>query len=228
MGGMVAEGMEGQPSEGRDMSPKWLRSVVLLILPVVIWGAAGFPIPASGSGSGGEAEVVLLGKVVYQAHCAACHGMRGEGQPGWNGHRPDGTAPAPPHDSSGHTWHHPDPDLFRIVKEGSTSGPIDHKPTMPAFRATPFRRRDYRRARLHQDDVGAEGARGARERATYGRQVEASRSPAQSRGARFVWRLPVPRVSRTHHTRTCDSVLRLARPTMPTGNGSLPIRAART
>ena len=26
--------------------------------------------------------------------------------------------PAPPHDASGHTWHHPDGVLFRITKEG--------------------------------------------------------------------------------------------------------------
>ena len=26
--------------------------------------------------------------------------------------------PAPPHDASGHTWHHPDGVLFRITREG--------------------------------------------------------------------------------------------------------------
>jgi mono/diheme cytochrome c family protein len=29
--------------------------------------------------------------------------------------------PAPPHDASGHTWHHPDEALFRVTKEGSAA-----------------------------------------------------------------------------------------------------------
>ena len=29
--------------------------------------------------------------------------------------------PAPPHDESGHTWHHSDEVLFRIVKEGTAA-----------------------------------------------------------------------------------------------------------
>ena len=32
--------------------------------------------------------------------------------------RPDGTLPAPPHDATGHTWHHADEHLFRMTKEG--------------------------------------------------------------------------------------------------------------
>ena len=34
---------------------------------------------------------------------------------------PSGRVPAPPHDASGHTWHHPDGVLFRIVKEGTAA-----------------------------------------------------------------------------------------------------------
>jgi mono/diheme cytochrome c family protein len=30
----------------------------------------------------------------------------------------DGVLPAPPHDASGHTWHHPDDLLAQIVREG--------------------------------------------------------------------------------------------------------------
>ena len=32
-----------------------------------------------------------------------------------------GRMPAPPHDASGHTWHHRDDVLFRLVKEGVTA-----------------------------------------------------------------------------------------------------------
>ena len=54
---------------------------------------------------------------LYEQHCAECHGISGEGQ------QPDPTAPgmAPPHNESGHTWHHPDDILFRITKQGTAA-----------------------------------------------------------------------------------------------------------
>jgi mono/diheme cytochrome c family protein len=42
--------------------------------------------------------------------------------------------PAPPHDASGHTWHHSDDALFRVTKEGSaavTGG--GYESDMPGF-----------------------------------------------------------------------------------------------
>ena len=46
--------------------------------------------------------------------------------------------PAPPHDDSGHTWHHPDDILFGIVRFGVTPpyGPPGYQSDMPAFGAT--------------------------------------------------------------------------------------------
>lgn len=64
------------------------------------------------------ADVVTLGERVYQANCASCHGANAEGQPNWQSRRADGTLPAPPHDASGHTWHHPDEDLLDIIRRG--------------------------------------------------------------------------------------------------------------
>ena len=63
-----------------------------------------------------DAAVTALGQRVYAAQCAACHGAGLEGQPNWRERGPDGRLPAPPHDASGHTWHHPDELLFRITK----------------------------------------------------------------------------------------------------------------
>ena len=65
-----------------------------------------------------DAAQVARGKQVYEANCAACHGARMEGQPRWRERLPTGRLPAPPHDATGHTWHHPDETLFRITKEG--------------------------------------------------------------------------------------------------------------
>ena len=41
--------------------------------------------------------------------------------------------PAPPHDASGHTWHHPDDQLFRITKEGVSAIVPGYASDMPAF-----------------------------------------------------------------------------------------------
>lgn len=46
---------------------------------------------------------------------------------------PDGKLPAPPHDASGHTWHHPDRVLFDIVKRGPAAYPAGHVTDMPAY-----------------------------------------------------------------------------------------------
>ncbi|AFL51277.1 mono/diheme cytochrome c family protein [Sinorhizobium fredii] len=66
----------------------------------------------------GEAKTAALGRTLYAQHCASCHGALLEGQPDWKRLLPSGRMPAPPHDASGHTWHHPDGVLFRLIKEG--------------------------------------------------------------------------------------------------------------
>ncbi len=81
-----------------------------------------------------DAKLVARGRIVYQENCASCHGLRLEGQPNWRQMKPDGTLPAPPHDVTGHTWHHSDQILFRITKFGSASvaGP-GFKSAMPVY-----------------------------------------------------------------------------------------------
>lgn len=68
-----------------------------------------------------NAETIALGRTIYETQCAACHGAQLEGQPDWQMPLPSGRLPAPPHDATGHTWHHPDDILFRIVKEGTAA-----------------------------------------------------------------------------------------------------------
>lgn len=80
-------------------------------------------------------EVLALGRTVYQQHCAACHGAKLEGQPNWRVRDAAGLLPAPPHDASGHTWHHPDAVLFDITKHGvaKAANLKDYRSAMPAF-----------------------------------------------------------------------------------------------
>ena len=52
------------------------------------------------------------GKKIYANNCASCHGINLEGQQNWMSRLPNGLMPAPPHDKTGHTWHHPEEYLF--------------------------------------------------------------------------------------------------------------------
>jgi mono/diheme cytochrome c family protein len=74
---------------------------------------------------------IAAGKALYAQYCAACHGANLEGQPDWRVPLANGLYPAPPHDDSGHTWHHADDLLLQIVREGGTRGPT----AMPGFGA---------------------------------------------------------------------------------------------
>ncbi|MSQ31277.1 MAG: cytochrome c [Dehalococcoidia bacterium] len=93
---------------------------------------------AASVGDRPSAAVIERCRAIYQGSCATCHGVRGEGEgPGWKTPNADGAYPAPPHDSTGHTWHHADRLLFEIVKDG---GARYNSPTfqsrMPAWGAT--------------------------------------------------------------------------------------------
>lgn len=75
------------------------------------------------------------GAQIYALHCASCHGAKLEGQPNWRQRLPNGRLPAPPHDESGHTWHHTDQVLFGITKRGLVPpyAPPGYESDMPAF-----------------------------------------------------------------------------------------------
>lgn len=65
-----------------------------------------------------DSELVALGQQVYAANCAGCHGVNLEGQPEWQQANPDGSLRAPPHDETGHTWHHGDAALIESISLG--------------------------------------------------------------------------------------------------------------
>lgn len=79
-----------------------------------------------------DSSLVAQGKIIYRMHCASCHGNNLEGQPNWKQLGPDGLWPAPPHDDSGHTWHHSDNHLINTVKKGVVR-PNGMASKMPAF-----------------------------------------------------------------------------------------------
>lgn len=82
-----------------------------------------------------DATLLTRGEAVYRQHCAACHGAQLQGQPNWRERDASGRLPAPPHDATGHTWHHPDQVLFDITRHGVAKAARlkDYDSAMPAY-----------------------------------------------------------------------------------------------
>ncbi|MGB0412748.1 MAG: c-type cytochrome [Pikeienuella sp.] len=101
---------------------------------VWFWSA---PEPFSARAAESSATDIVAGERIYVEYCAACHGANLEGQENWRSPGADGRLPAPPHDETGHTWHHPDSLLFDYTKLGgkalmATKG-IEFDSGMPGF-----------------------------------------------------------------------------------------------
>lgn len=79
-------------------------------------------------------QLVAMGKKIYDANCASCHGRDFKGEANWRERRDDGLLPAPPHDETGHTWHHPDDLPFALTKYGPAKMIGDgYQSAMPGF-----------------------------------------------------------------------------------------------
>ena len=80
---------------------------------------------------------IAQGEALYAQNGAACHGANLEGQTEWRTPDADGRLPAPPHDETGHTWHHPDRILFQYTKLGGREAlaqqGVEFDSGMPAF-----------------------------------------------------------------------------------------------
>ena len=103
----------------------------LLRLSALVWVLAimGMMVLACSSASSEDLEA---GRELFVSNCAVCHGTGGEGQLDWHIRKEDGTLPPPPLDGEGHTWHHADGLLYRIVSQG---GSIFEDPGYPGFKS---------------------------------------------------------------------------------------------
>lgn len=124
------------------MTGKQRRTVSLVAVVGFVAAAGAFLLwPASQAGAllaPGDSTVVAAGRDIYVQQCAACHGVNLEGQPNWRQPGPDGKLPAPPHDETGHTWHHSDELLFAITKFGTAkvAGLDEYETDMPVYEGT--------------------------------------------------------------------------------------------
>ena len=98
---------------GRSL--KWVVILGACVLAMIV-----FVIGVTGRGFDQKAELAdpSRGAGLYAENCASCHGEDLEGQADWRSPGEDGVLPAPPHDRTGHTWHHGDGMLFDYTKLG--------------------------------------------------------------------------------------------------------------
>ena len=115
----------------------WLMALAGLAIAVVTGLALWYRGSDSDPFVGNPSARLAVGKAVYDAHCAACHGADLAGQPNWRERLANGRLPAPPHDATGHTWHHDDDMLFTLTKQGpGPFAPPGYQSDMPAYSGT--------------------------------------------------------------------------------------------
>ncbi len=80
-------------------------------------------------------DELTLGKAIYAENCAACHGVNLEGEENWQEPNEDGSFKAPPHDETGHTWHHSDAYLLSRIRFGTQDldTGLQSQSNMPAY-----------------------------------------------------------------------------------------------
>jgi len=77
--------------------------------------------------------MIARGKIAYQNNCASCHQVNLSGAENWKGLDEDGDRKAPPLNGTGHTWHHDDETLHKIIKYGLVGIISDYKGKMIGF-----------------------------------------------------------------------------------------------
>jgi len=125
--------------ETRNKIGMGLLAIAIALLAIVVVAALWIDGKSLQTADPENMQQVAGGKAIYAQHCAGCHGIQLEGQPDWRNRLANGRLSAPPHDASGHTWHHPDSMLFGITKHGLVPGryaPPGYQSDMPAFGGT--------------------------------------------------------------------------------------------
>ncbi len=119
----------------------YLYLFVIKILLIVSISLLAIPLVAQQQTSKADpvdAKQVKRGQMIYKRFCSICHGINLQGQPDWRHRKSNGRLPAPPHDETGHTWHHADDILFGMIKKGLVPpyAPANYKSDMPAWEST--------------------------------------------------------------------------------------------
>lgn len=98
---------------------KSLAAVAVVAGGALAWIGTGARLPFDDRDE--YAPDLTRGAAIYAQACASCHGLKLKGQPDWRAPGSNGRLPAPPHDETGHTWHHPDRVLLDITMRGTAA-----------------------------------------------------------------------------------------------------------
>lgn len=107
-----------------------MSKVEVRTLLVKLFLFVAIPMIAIGCGTSSPSEGINTdtpttgdGEILYAQYCSSCHGFDQGG---------DIRDIPPPHNSNGHTWHHPDQQLIELVLDGLNFA-VEGQQTMPAF-----------------------------------------------------------------------------------------------
>ena len=78
--------------------------------------------------------MIIRGKTMYENNCVSCHQINLVGAENWKGLDEDGHRKAPPLNGTGHTWHHDDETLHKIIKYGLVGIISDYEGKMAGFK----------------------------------------------------------------------------------------------
>lgn len=118
---------------GRNLAVGVLIIAIAAVLTVTALRSASEQMRAGGADPG-LSNQIAVGQRLYTQNCASCHGANLEGQANWRTPLANGSMPAPPHDITGHTWHHGDRYLFDVTKLGGQAvSASSYANGMPAF-----------------------------------------------------------------------------------------------
>jgi len=125
---------KGKHAAARPTNAYLNWGVLLLVVILVVAAAIALRSPDTSSSTVASVDVLADGQTLYDTYCAACHGFDLEGQADWKENNPDGSFRAPPHDETGHTWHHSDAYLIESIKLGGARLPANiGMSAMPAY-----------------------------------------------------------------------------------------------
>jgi len=118
---------------GEQMSSRRIAMLVILGLAALMIFLTARATPPSQSMNVRVSDSAPSGAILYAQYCANCHGANLQGQPNWQQANADGSYPAPPHDASGHTWHHSDAWLIAVTTYGGAAVTGVKTNAMPGF-----------------------------------------------------------------------------------------------
>lgn len=118
---MKREQKQRQLEKQKKQRQQWMMIGLMLVgVTLILMGALLRRSNSSLAVDLSDPQLVAAGEDIYNTYCAACHGFDLEGQPSWQEPYADGSLKAPPHDETGHTWHHSDVSLVESIKLGGT------------------------------------------------------------------------------------------------------------